>query len=87
MELVSQEEMVVKCNHCHSICKTSNMKDFKDSGTYPPSAFFICPNCKMTAEVTSSGMPKRLFAALCEKVYRERLGNGDQEIFDRMDDI
>lgn len=87
MELVSQEVMEVQCNHCNAVVRTSNMKDFKDSKTYPPSAHFMCPSCNMKAEVTSMNMPKRLFSALCEKVYRERLGNFDQAVFNQMEDI
>lgn len=87
MELISNEVMEVKCNHCGGIHRTENMKDFKESNTYPPHACFMCLDCKQMARVDAPEMPKRLFSYLVNKITQERFGNIDQRVFDRMNDI
>ena len=87
MELISNELMEVKCNHCGGIHRTENMKDFKESNTYPPHACFMCLDCKQMARVDAPEMPKRLFSYLVNKITHERFGNIDQQAFNRMSDI
>lgn len=87
MELISNEVMEAKCNHCGSIHRTQNMKDFKESNTYPPHAVFMCLDCKQLARLEADQMPKRLFSYLVAKITRERYGDLDQQMFNRMNDI
>lgn len=87
MEQVSTEIMVVKCNKCGTIHQTDNMKDFKESNTYPPHASFMCLDCKQIATVYAADMPKRLMSYLVNKIAHERFGNIDQQTFDRMSEI
>lgn len=87
MEQVCTEIMEVRCDKCGSTHKTDNMKDFKDSNTYPPAAHFMCLDCKQMATVQAGDMPKRLFSHLVNKVTKERFGDIDQRMFDSMSSI
>lgn len=87
MELVSIEEMVCKCSECGATHKTNNMKDFKESNTYPPYVYFMCHDCKQISKLDAEAMPKRVKAYLVNKIAHERFGNVDQRFFNTLNDI
>lgn len=87
MEVVSTEVMVARCNKCGTIHSTDNIKDFKESKTYPPSAHFMCLGCGQVATLQGSDIPKRVFAHLVAKITKERYGDLESKLFSQMEDI
>lgn len=87
MDLVEKEVMTVKCNHCNAVSQTSDMSDFKESGTYPPMAHFLCPACSQMATIHADMMPKRLFSSLLVTVAKERGIFSDQQAFNNLRSI
>lgn len=75
------------CDKCGSEQKTKDLTHFKDSGTYPPSALFICIVCNQLATVVAADMPRRLFSHLVHKVAEERFPGLDQSTFNNLRSI
>lgn len=87
MKHVSTEIMNVVCDKCGSTHSTGDMKDFKESNTYPPFAHFMCLGCQQVATVSAAEMPKRLFAHLVAKITKERFGDLETRMFSQLTDI
>lgn len=87
MKIVKLEWMVVNCDKCGCAMKTKDLSDFKDSGTYPPSAMFMCVVCNQLATVVAADMPRRLFSHLVHKVVEERFPGLDQSTFNNLRSI
>lgn len=84
MELTSTEVMSVTCDKCGSVHRTTDVKDFRESNTYPPTAHFMCLDCEQMATVHAAEMPKRLFARLVNKIAKERFGDIDKQSFNNL---
>jgi endogenous inhibitor of DNA gyrase (YacG/DUF329 family) len=71
MDIIKHESMIVKCEHCSTICSSNDISDFRDCGhTYPPSIYFICPECKKESKVLN--FPNRLKEKLVTNIMVER---------------
>lgn len=87
MELIAVENMTVACNLCGATHVTRDLKDFRESGNYPPTAHFMCQGCKQMATLHASAMPRRLFQHLVAKIARERHGSLELQMFNSLPHI
>jgi uncharacterized protein YlaI len=87
MKQLDTELMKVKCDKCGTFHETDEISDFKDSKTYPPAAHFMCLDCNQIATVQAIDMPKRLFSHFVSKVTKERFGDLEKNIFEKMESI
>lgn len=87
MDLKNTELMVCQCQNCHATHTTDNIKDFKESNTYPPYVYFMCLDCKQITKLDAMTMPDRVKSHLVNKIAHERFGNTDQRFFDSLNDI
>lgn len=87
MEPVANEPMVVKCSECNATNTTDDLSDFRETGTMPPTAVFVCSSCESLATVGGNQMPARLHAHLVNKLAGERGYQTGAQAFGNYDKI